>query len=340
LTTNSSGGFQSHVRYKPFGEVRNGYSSAGMVTDKLFTGQEREPVGYVGNIDLFGARFYSPVLGRFISADTIVPRPGDPQAFNRYAYARNSPLNRIDPSGHADGGFWTGVWDFVQGATYQFSDDVSLGTTTATNPQAADALSTNKSEEFSAGRIAGRIASSVFGVAETIGGGGLFLGSLGGGVACTAATAGACAPAAIPASAGGMAMGVGMIAHGAGILAKNTLDPLAPPTAMMSQNDIDGDSIPDHWATPKTLQGHFNDHGSDFGAKSATDYANKANDSYNRGRSSGSIQSAHGYGQTYYYEKKTNTLGIYTDGGKTVTFLKPDRGERYWRDLLQELGYE
>jgi hypothetical protein len=42
------------------------------------------------------------VLGRFISADSIVPRPGDPQAFNRYAYVRNSPLMRIDPTGHED----------------------------------------------------------------------------------------------------------------------------------------------------------------------------------------------------------------------------------------------
>jgi len=28
--------------------------------------------------------------------------PGDPQAFNRYAYARNSPVGRVDPSGHGD----------------------------------------------------------------------------------------------------------------------------------------------------------------------------------------------------------------------------------------------
>gem|GEM_PF-6083879 len=32
------------------------------------------------------ARLYDPVLGRFISADTIVPEPGNMQAFNRYAY--------------------------------------------------------------------------------------------------------------------------------------------------------------------------------------------------------------------------------------------------------------
>jgi hypothetical protein len=31
-----------------------------------------------------------------------VPSPSDPQSLNRYSYVRNSPLNRIDPSGHVD----------------------------------------------------------------------------------------------------------------------------------------------------------------------------------------------------------------------------------------------
>ena len=34
----------------------------------------------------------SAALGRFISADTIVPDPQNPQALNRYAYALNNPL--------------------------------------------------------------------------------------------------------------------------------------------------------------------------------------------------------------------------------------------------------
>jgi hypothetical protein len=40
------------------------------------------------------------VLGRFLSADTIVPSPGNPQALNRYAYTQNNPLKYTDPSGH------------------------------------------------------------------------------------------------------------------------------------------------------------------------------------------------------------------------------------------------
>ena len=48
----------------------------------------------------FGARFYDPQIGRFISADSIVLQPGDPQNLNRYSYANNRPLNLVDPTGH------------------------------------------------------------------------------------------------------------------------------------------------------------------------------------------------------------------------------------------------
>ena len=50
------------------------------------------------------ARFYDPLLGRFLSADTIVPEPGNPQSLNRYSYVYNSPLMYNDPTGH-QGGF-------------------------------------------------------------------------------------------------------------------------------------------------------------------------------------------------------------------------------------------
>jgi len=44
---------------------------------------------------------YDPLLGRFLSADGVVADYGNPQDLNRYAYVRNSPLNWVDPSGHA-----------------------------------------------------------------------------------------------------------------------------------------------------------------------------------------------------------------------------------------------
>ena len=46
----------------------------------------------------YNARFYDPALGRFTSADTIVP--GGVQGWDRYAYTNNNPVLYNDPSGH------------------------------------------------------------------------------------------------------------------------------------------------------------------------------------------------------------------------------------------------
>ena len=83
------------TRYYPFGEAR--FSTSSMITDKLFTGQRQ--IAELG-IYHYGARFYSPKLGRFLSADTIVPSYANPQNLNRFSYVLNNPLKYIDPTGH------------------------------------------------------------------------------------------------------------------------------------------------------------------------------------------------------------------------------------------------
>lgn len=49
----------------------------------------------------YKARFYSPVLGRFIQPDTIIPGATNPQSWNRFGYVMNNPIRFTDPSGHA-----------------------------------------------------------------------------------------------------------------------------------------------------------------------------------------------------------------------------------------------
>jgi hypothetical protein len=46
------------------------------------------------------ARFYSPLLGRFTQPDSLIPDPVNPQAWNRYSYVSNRPINFNDPTGH------------------------------------------------------------------------------------------------------------------------------------------------------------------------------------------------------------------------------------------------
>ncbi len=43
---------------------------------------------------------YGCYLNRFLSADSIVPNPANPQSLNRYSYVLNRPLVLTDPSGH------------------------------------------------------------------------------------------------------------------------------------------------------------------------------------------------------------------------------------------------
>ncbi len=95
VVTNASGSIVGEQGYYPFGETR--FTTGTMYTDKLYTGQ-REITGL--GIYHYNARFYSPKLGRFLSADTIVPGFANPQNLNRYSYVNNNPLRYTDPTGH------------------------------------------------------------------------------------------------------------------------------------------------------------------------------------------------------------------------------------------------
>jgi RHS repeat-associated protein len=55
----------------------------------------------------FGARHYDPTLGRFLSTDSEVRDPNQPQALNRYSFNANNPLRYVDPTGHSVLDFFT-----------------------------------------------------------------------------------------------------------------------------------------------------------------------------------------------------------------------------------------
>jgi RHS repeat-associated protein len=46
------------------------------------------------------SRYYEPITGHFISADTVIPDVYNPQFLNRYAYVLNDPVTLVDPTGH------------------------------------------------------------------------------------------------------------------------------------------------------------------------------------------------------------------------------------------------
>jgi len=96
ITVDESGVVVAELRYKAWGETR--YASGETPTTWRYTGQRQEEgLG----LYYFRSRWYSPVLGRFIQPDSIVPDSTNPQDYNRYTYVGNNPLLFVDPSGHA-----------------------------------------------------------------------------------------------------------------------------------------------------------------------------------------------------------------------------------------------
>jgi len=94
-TSATSGASVSAQNYYAFGNIRG--TTGTVPTDFGFTGQRRDASA---GLLFYNARYYDSTLGRFISADTIVPSHFNPQDLNRYTYARNNPLRYTDPSGH------------------------------------------------------------------------------------------------------------------------------------------------------------------------------------------------------------------------------------------------
>jgi len=93
----------SLARYDPFGNHLTkppGIINPG-ISDRGFTGHRQNNTGgYDFGLIYMNARYYMPEIGRFVSADTIVPEPENPQSFNRYTYGYNNPVKFVDPRGH------------------------------------------------------------------------------------------------------------------------------------------------------------------------------------------------------------------------------------------------
>jgi len=52
-------------------------------------------------LDYMGARYYDPIIGRFMGIDPIGFDEANPMSFNRYSYANNNPYVYVDPNGEA-----------------------------------------------------------------------------------------------------------------------------------------------------------------------------------------------------------------------------------------------
>jgi RHS repeat-associated protein len=107
LVTDSSKNIVAAVTYHPFGST----STIEGTVNYLFTGKEKDSTG----LYYYGARYYDPGTGRFLTRDPYTSLPDDSrvigssggifmssvnaQDLNRYSYAGNNPLKFNDPTG-------------------------------------------------------------------------------------------------------------------------------------------------------------------------------------------------------------------------------------------------
>jgi RHS repeat-associated protein len=191
--------------YYPYGAVRGSVGT--LPTKRTYTGQLTDETG----LYFYNARYYSPLIGRFVSADTDVPASqGGPQALNRYAFVLNNPLKYTDPSGH-----WPEWFDYGLGVGYQFVNDMAFG---IPNAVLGTGWQDEQSYAFQSGQRLGRDVSVALNVALAVDGtvklaaGIAAMGpTAGGGALCGAATGGVCL---IPAG-GALAAEAGLAGVGA-----------------------------------------------------------------------------------------------------------------------------
>jgi RHS repeat-associated protein len=168
-TTNISGALTSSRGYRAYGNYRRG---GDLPTDYRFTGQKQDASGLV----YMNARYYDPVLGQFISPDTLVPDAGNVQDYNRYGYTRGNPMKFNDPSGHYSNDeimqhYGCGDWGCVEAQFGDGGSHAGLWGWLYILQQAVDGDSVASFNYSGADGIAGTINSALQGVFQRDGNG-------------------------------------------------------------------------------------------------------------------------------------------------------------------------
>ncbi len=152
-------------------------------TPRGFTGHEM--LDDIGLVHMNG-RIYDPLLGRFLSADTVVQFPGNLQSFNRYSYVQNNPLTFKDDTGHfinfvigavIGGGIDLAAQVFIEGKSLKQVNYASVGISAAAGAtgvglggvvaNASKSLATTAIKQVAIRAGGNMVAGAVVGTAQT-----------------------------------------------------------------------------------------------------------------------------------------------------------------------------
>jgi RHS repeat-associated protein len=127
--TNAAGAVSEATAYKPYGKQ----TGAELAQSKAFIGEKWDAET---GLMYLNARYYDPVLARFITPDDW-----DPLLLgvgtNRYAYAGNDPVNKSDPNGHHGGGCGGVCGDASDASSNWGASDDSRGSAAADSMRAS-----------------------------------------------------------------------------------------------------------------------------------------------------------------------------------------------------------
>ncbi len=118
--TDDAGAVYQHLEYFPYGETWVEDGGSGQMPMYRFTGKELDPET---GLYYYGARYYDPVLSRWISTDPIdrFNAQSPPLGLNLYQYGLNNPVRLIDPTGREESGsIFTKLADWYHAQTEKF----------------------------------------------------------------------------------------------------------------------------------------------------------------------------------------------------------------------------
>ena len=123
----SSGSLAWKQQYWPYGHEIDNLSH---YRNSAHVGYTSKPFDSDTGLSDMGARYYNPIIGRFMGVDPNGVNPQSPISFNRYAYANNNPYGFIDPTGmFSVSDLWNGFADTLSNFSSGFDNTATFGLT-------------------------------------------------------------------------------------------------------------------------------------------------------------------------------------------------------------------
>jgi RHS repeat-associated protein len=153
VATDATGNVVWKESYRPYGDKLRKEPASGNNTNKI--GYAGSPFDAGTGLSYMGARYYDPVIGRFMGIDPVGFQEDNVHSFNRYAYANNNPYKFVDRDGREPELICRPYW----GASMQ---------STPANPALRNNFTANAGANLADGLLSGVVGSVGPGAAKSI----------------------------------------------------------------------------------------------------------------------------------------------------------------------------